>query len=695
MTDLPMSLKTTPAMGQWISFEQQGFVTLRTGKVELGQGILTALAQIAADGLGTDLGRILPQSADTDLSPNEGMTVGSLSVEVSGGSIRLAAAQARMALLKAAAQRLEVPLDRVKSEDGTILKDGEPTGLTFWSLSGDVDWSLPVTGDVAGAPNSLVGSSPPRIDLAAKYTGGGFIHDMVIDGMQHVRIIRQPSRLARLVAVDEAFLTRRHPAVSVYRKADFLALIGADEYAVEMALSEADRFVTWDNDTGRWTPPETAEPEVFVQGDATAGAAEAGSKTLVARYSRPNIAHGSIGPSCALAVYDRDRVTVWCHSQGIFELRAEIARCLSLETSQVRVIHAHGAGCYGHNGADDVGLDAAIVAFAHQGQPVRVQWSRSDELGRGPVGAAMSAQIEATLSDEGRIASWRMEVDSASHVQRPGANGYINLTSAEALDPDNAPKLIADLPAMRGGGASRNSVANYDFPQHVTVRLDASSPVRTSSLRSLAANLNVFAIESAMDELADMAGADPLAFRLDHLSDPRARAVLTEVADLAAWAPDALGGDGEGRGIAVARYKNKGCWLAAVADVEVDETVRVKRLWLVCDAGLLINPAGALSQIEGGAIQTTSWTLKEAVPVEDGQIPPLDWESYPILRFSELPRIETRFIVNPENPPLGAGEATQGPVAAAIGNAVARALGQRMRDLPLSRDRLMAMLLSD
>jgi CO/xanthine dehydrogenase Mo-binding subunit len=367
---------------------------------------------------------------------------------------------------------------------------------------------------------------------------------------------------------------------------------------------------------------------------------------------------------------------------------------MALEPSLVRIVHVHGAGCYGHNGADDAALDAAIVAVEFADRPVRVQWSREDELCRGPVGPAMSATVDAELNDVGHIAAWKLYVASAPHAQRPGAGGYVNLSSAEALDSGQLPRTVEDLPEAAGGGASRNAVALYDFPnQEVRVQLDTASRIRTSSLRSLGAHLNVFAIECAMDELAAMAGTDPLEFRLRHLTDDRCRAVLTGAGEMSGWPGGHSAGEGRALGIGVARYKNSGAWLAAVAEVAVDEEVRVERLWLCVDAGLIVNPAGARNQIEGGAIQAASWTVKEGLRIESDRIPPLNWLSYPILKFSEVPLIETRFIVDPAHRPLGAGEAAQGPVAAAIGNAASRALGVRLRDLPLTRDRLVSLLM--
>ncbi len=687
---LPKSLDDTPALGRWISLAEPGRVIIASGKVELGQGITTALAQIAAEALEVRLARVTLAEVDTDRAPNEGFTAGSQSVEVSGAALRLAAAQARAALIAVAAVRLGADAARLGCDDGAVLLDGAPSGLDFWGLAADVDWGQPVA-DAAGLrPASayrVVGQSVPRADLVQKRIGGGFIHDVDLPGMAHVRVVRQPFRLARLERVDSDWLARRHPGVRALSKADFLALVSDDEYAVHAAHAEADRFVRWQEVPGRWQPAKAPEGMVAAIGAEPAPATC--TSTIAVRYARAHIAHASIGPSCALAQYEAGRLTVWTHSQGVFALRAQIARCLGLDVAAVRVVHAHGAGCYGHNGADDAALDAAIVACALPGRPVRVLWSREDELSRGPLGAAMSAEISAGVDAAGRVAAWAMHVTSAPHAQRPGMGGYANLSSAEAMDGAHLPREVADLPEAAGGGASRNARAIYDFAQEVRVAIDTRSRIRTSSLRSLGAHLNVFAIESAMDELAELAGADPLDFRLRHLSDPRCRRVLAEAAEMSGWAGAQATGEGVAKGLAVARYKGKGAWLAAVAEVTVEADVRLQRLWLAVDAGLLINPEGARSQIEGGAIQAASWSLKEAVSVENDRIAAFGWGSYPILRFSEVPEIETRFIESPGAAPLGAGEAAQGPVAAAIGNAVARALGARVRDLPLTRAQIL------
>jgi CO/xanthine dehydrogenase Mo-binding subunit len=426
------------------------------------------------------------------------------------------------------------------------------------------------------------------------------------------------------------------------------------------------------------------------------GAAPSGTaaRTIEATYSRPFIAHASLAPSCALANFADGRLTVWSHAQGVYQLRNAMARALGLAPEDVTVLHRQGAGCYGHNGADDVALDAALIARRMPGRTVRVQWSREDELSAAPFGAAMTVRMRAALDARGRPLEWTHEVWSPVHGQRPGMAGNINLLAATALP--NAPPAPepVDVPDAGGGGGTRNSAALYDFPrQRVVHHLLTQMPVRTSSLRTLGAFANVFAAESFMDELADAAGEDPMSYRLSLLSEPRGRRVIEAVARMCGWSGRGERGSGSARGLAFARYKNRAGYAAVVAEVEVEEAVRVKQVWCAVDGGLIISPDGARNQIEGGAIQAASWTLKEAVRFDDGRVASITWDDYPILRFSEVPAVEIELIDAADEPPLGLGEVVHGPTAAAIANAVAHALGARIRNLPLTRERIMAAVL--
>ena len=713
---LPPSLQDHPRLDQWLAFEMAGRVRLKTGKVELGQGILTALIQIAADELDVAPDRIDLLSGATGTTgsagatgpigaagatPNEGYTAGSLSTEVSGGSIRLVCAEARALLLDLAAAGLACQPAELSVEDGRILRQGRETGLDYWSLSEGADLACEVRGTApvkSAEARHWIGGAMPRRDLPAKLFGGGFIHDLSPGPLRHARVLRRPNRGARLVSLDPTALERaaREP-IQLFREGEFVAILADSETAAAAAIATARERAVWEG--GEPLDAEFADPawletlpsQTRIVQDA---AMAEGAAALSASYSRPFLAHGSIGPSCALARFGEGRLTVLTHAQGVFPLRDAIARALGLDPGAVELRHVQGAGCYGHNGADDAAFDAALLALRHPDRWIRVLWTREDELSAAPFGAAQRVSVRASIGPDGRPVGWHLDVLSPTHVARPGASGHVNLLGAQAL-PDGGPDHESvDFPDDKGGGASRNSIALYEIAQRVTHRFIPRLPVRTSALRSLGAFANVFAVESFVDELAEAAGQDPVSYRLAMLSDPRARRVIETASAMAGWpGPDAPG-SGRAQGLAFARYKNRAAFLAIVAEVEVDEGVRLTRVWCAADAGLVVSPDGARNQIEGGIVQGASWALKEQVRFADGRVASDTWDGYPILRFSEVPEIEVRLVGDSHDPMLGVGECAQGPIAAAIGNAVARALGQRFRDLPLTRERIATALLA-
>lgn len=699
---LPASLSDNPRLEQWVDFPETGRVAVRTGKVELGQGILTAMIQIAAEELNVELGRIDLASGDTAVTPNEGFTAGSLSIQVGGSALRLVCAEVRALMLEAAAARLQCSRDALEVADGRVLRDGAATGLDYWALAGDLDLSRAATGAAplkSAARLRTIGTDVPRTDLPEKLGGAPFIHDIAVPGMLHARVLHRPRKGARLAAIDAAAaLKAGRGTVNLYRTGDVAAVLGDDEARVQAAfekLRERARFEgghalgAEQSDPLRLLDLEAAPPRVVERGTPAEGPV---ANRVTATYSKPFIAHGSIGPSCGLALYENGRLTVWSHTQGVFPLRGAIARALGLAVDQVHVVHRQGAGCYGHNGADDAAFDAAVVALGHPGRTVRVLWTREDELGVAPFGAPMVVKLDAGLDGTGRPLDWAIHIWSPTHVSRPGANGGVNLLTAEALENPPEPPVPGDFPDALGGGATRNGFLLYDLPHQALVHhFIPDAPARTSSMRGLGAFANVFALESFMDELAEAAGMDPVAYRLSLMSDPRARAVIEEAARMCDWQSPPP--EGFARGFAFSRYKNSAAYLAMAVEVSVEEEVRVARAWCAVDGGLVINPDGAVNQVEGGVIQAISWTLKEQVTFADGAVSSNSWETYPVLRFSEVPRIETRLIGDPGLPPLGMGEVSQGPTAAAIGNAVAAALGARLRHLPLTRARIMQTLL--
>jgi CO/xanthine dehydrogenase Mo-binding subunit len=702
---LPQSLIDNPILSQWIAFEDTGRVRVGSGKVEIGQGILTALTQIAAEELDVRPDQVNLVSGQTDVSPNEGFTSGSYSVAIGGASIRLVCAEVRSLFLEHAAEALRCKASELSVEDGKFLRGGQPTGLGYWALADKIELDRRATGAApVKRPSTyrIVGKHLPRLDLPAKVTGAGFIHDIAPEGVLHARVLRQPWRGAHLAALDEnAVRKAAGGAIEILREGDYVAFTSASELAAMRAAAAARTLARWE---GGIPPPADAGSPAWLKRqrshdkvtDTGAPGRAAQGRVVEASYSRPFLTYGSIGPACALAELTDGKLKVWSHSQGPAVLREWLARALGLPSAEVEVFHRHGSGAYGHNTADDAAFDAAFIALRHPGRTVRVQWSREDEFTASPISTAMAISLRAVLDADNRPADWQIEIWSPPHAQRPGYNGNSNLAGSEALP--NAPPLkpISDVPDERGGGATRNAVAIYDLPRHRVIHhMLPEVPMRTSSLRGLGAWANVFAIESFIDELAEIAGVDPVSYRLSLLSDPRPRRVVETAARMSGWFEQRKLPEGRARGFGFGRYKNIASFAAVVVELEVAEEIRLKKIWCAGDAGLVIAPDGAKNQLEGGIIQGASFVMREQVRFEDGRVATQAWEDYPILRFADIPEIEIELIDNPNEPALGLGEASVGPTGAAIGNALARALGRRVRDLPLTRERIMATLLAE
>jgi nicotinate dehydrogenase subunit B len=695
---LPPSLAANPMLSSWIRIAPEGHVVLSPGKVEIGQGIVTALAQIAADELDVDLDRVQLVRATTAGSPNEGVTSGSLSVQQSGRAVRHVCAEVRQLFLAAAAERLGVDASGLNISDGEISGPGN-VRTSYWELADEVALDRAAAPGIAAKPSAerrLAGSSVQRVDIPDKvFAQARFIHDAPLPGMLHGRVLRPDACGARLEALREDDVRALAGIVAVVRDGNFAGVVGETEAGANAALKALRKGARWSEGEplpdemrlAEWLKSQPAETSVIDR--KSAAEAKPVSRTLRRQYTRPYIAHASIAPSLAIAQWRGDRVHVWTHSQGVYLLRADLALVLRLPVENITVEHLEGAGCYGHNGADDVALDAVLLAKAANGRPVRVQWSREDEMTHAPFGAAMAIEIEAGLDAKGEIVDWRHSIWGNGHVARPGRAALpALLAGTEIANP--FPKTIStNPPQATGGGADRNSVPLYDFPSWtVECHRLLTMPIRTSALRTLGAQGNVFAIESFLDELAHERGEDPVAFRLRHLSDPRSRDVIQSVARRANWKPARQ--PGIGYGIGFSRYKNTGAYCAVIAEVEGAEDIRVKKLTIAVDVGEAINPDGVINQVEGGAIQAVSWVLKEQVRFDRARITSNTWSDYPILRFSEVPEVEVEVIARPELDSVGAGEAAHGPVTAAIANAVFDCLGLRVRNLPIMRDSLIA-----
>jgi CO/xanthine dehydrogenase Mo-binding subunit len=695
---LPVSLTANPNLSSWVKFEHDGRVAISPGKVEIGQGIVTALAQIAADELDIDIGRVDMIRASTASSPNEGVTSGSLSIQQSGRALRHVCAEVRQIFVAAAAERLGIDAAALDIEDGTMSGPGN-VRTSYWELAGEVSLDRAATAGAVAKPAAarrVAGRPVRRIDIPDKvFARPRFIHDAPLPNVLHGRVLRPEASDARLMALDEGAARGVAGFVAIGRDGSFAGIVSETEDGAEAALKALHKGAAWS--AGAPLPDEDdlatflkSQPvETTIIDTRTAASANETARTIRRQYTRPYLAHASIAPSCAIAQWSGDRVHVWTHSQGVYLLRADLAIVLKLPAENITVEHMEGAGCYGHNAADDVALDAVLLAKAAGGQPVRVQWSRHDEMSHAPFGAAMAIEIEADLDASGEIVGWRHAIWSNGHAARPGRAAQPALLAATELANPYLRMISSNPPAANGGGGDRNSVPLYDFPAWtITSHRLLTMPVRTSALRTLGAQGNVFAIESLIDEIAAARGEDPVQFRLRHLRDERARDVIRAVANRAGWKPEKK--DGVGYGIGFARYKNTGAYCAAIAEIEGTDDIRVRRLTLAVDVGEAVNPDGVINQIEGGAIQATSWVLKERVRFDRAHVTSTSWTDYPILTFSEVPRVDVEIIQRPEIEPVGAGEAALGPVTAAIANAVFDGLGVRVRDLPITRARLIA-----
>ena len=698
---LPGSLQNNRMLDAWLRIDPSGTVTIFSGKIELGQGIGTALAQIAADELDVDLKRVSLIHGDTALTPNEGQTAGSQSVQNGGTAVRYACAEARELLLGAAAAKLSVPAAQLTVTDGTVSAPGGATA-TYWDVAADVNLKREASATAKPKPPSehkWVGKSIARRDIPKKFTGGAaYVQDIRLPGMLFGRVVRPPSPGATLTSVDENKIKRMPGVVAVVRDGNFLAVAARREEQAIKAREALKKSALWKEST---TLPPSGDalyehmvglgvPAQTMAEKASATAAPA-AKSLEARYTRPFQAHGSIGPSCAIAQWDGGKLHVWTHSQGVYPLRGDLANTFGIEPAAVRCTHAEGAGCYGHNGADDVALDAALLARGTAGRPVKLQWMRDDEFMWEPYGSAMVMKLGGGVDAQGNIVNWSHEVWSHPHSTRPGQSKGSHTLAARHLERPVGAAPVGDVP-LPAGGADRNAIPPYETPNlKVSKHFILDAPLRTSALRTLGGYGNVFAAESFVDELAAAAGADPVEFRLRHLKDPRARAVIEAASQRAGWRPGSKGDGRTGRGFAYSRYKNLGCYVALVADVAVDPgsgRVRLTRAVAAVDVGQIVNPDGVVNQIEGGIIQSASWTLKEEIRFDLTRVKTRSWADYPIMRFDEVPEIDVVLLNRPDAAFLGVGEGSQGPAAAAIANAIAHATGRRLRALPFTPERV-------
>ncbi len=637
-------------LDSWLAIDPTGRVTVFSGKVELGTGVRTALAQIAAEELDVPFDRITLVQGDTTRAPDEGYTAGSKTIQVGGVNVRKAAATARQALLEMAGARLGVGVDQLQVRQGVISPGGDPArGTGYGELIGNQRFERTLADDVPTkdpTTYTLVGTSVPRVDLLAKVTGGSsYVQDVRLPGMLHGRVVHPGGVGATLADVDENSVADVPGLVKVVRNGSFLGVVAEREEQAILAARQLQ--ATWnapgklpsiDQLADHLRQQTTQDKSLVSDGDVDSALQSAGA-VHTANFTQPYQMHASIGPSCAVVDVQGDQYTVYSSTQGVYQLRGAIAQLLNVPAQNIHVVHVEGSGCYGHNGFDDAAGEAALLAQA-VGRPVRLQWMRQDEHAWEPKGPAMVAQVRAALGGDGMLQAWDYNLWTPTHSTRPGGMAG-NLLPGQLVDPP------APAPNNTSGGGDRNAPTNYRVPNNrVTVHWvqPPGSPLRPSALRSLGAMANTFANESFMDELAFAAGTDPLAFRLQHLDDPRGQAVLRAAADRFGWQPRTQPStSGSGRGLAYAQYENTETYVATMVELTVDAQsgkVQLGRVVVAHDCGLIVNPNGLSNQIEGDVIQSASRTLLERVTFDDTKVTSVDWRSYPILRFADLPTID-------------------------------------------------------
>lgn len=709
---LPESLKNHPRLGQWLDVAPDGRIRAYSGKVDLGQGISHALRLIVAEELEIDPGQVEMVRATTARSPDEAVTSGSLSIQHSGTALRYAAAHLREACRSRCAEESGAIPGAVHLEHGTFMVVGREFRASYVEL---IDPAMLVSlidpshlQARGGRPSAL--GQVPRSDVADKVFGEfEYINDTVLPGMCFGQVLRPRTLQAEVdpaalqVLLNE--LSAMDGVIKVVHDGMLVGLLAESEFALSSAAKKVDADALWRGEAdvpspskiASWLQSQPLDTTVIVDRQPP-GHAPTPHRVFSATFERQYLQHASIGLSCAIAQWMNGQLQVWSHSQGIYNLRRDLALAFDVPAEAVTVCHADGAGCYGHNGADDVAFDAAWLARHAGSRPVRLQWTRQQEMANSPLGAAMTVLVEAGIAEDGKLLTWTQEVWSQGHGTRPGRGKTPALLGAwQTANP--APITMAvNAPPASGGGSDRNATPPYDILEvHVINNRVLAMPLRVSALRSLGAHVNVMAAESIIDEIAKSLGRDPLEYRLAHLQDERAKAVLREVARISDWSaskPDDAE-EGFGRGMAFARYKNTGAYCAVVAELVMAEEVKLTRIYIAADLGLVVHPDGARNQLEGGAIQAASWTLRESAEIGRDGIRSDDWESYPIFNFSDVPQVEIALLDRPDSPSLGAGECSAGPTAAAIANAIHDALGVRIRAMPFTADNLMKIAQSD
>ena len=699
---LANSLQKHPYISQWLKFNSDLKLEVKTGKVELGQKLTTSLAMIAAEELDLNINQVVVNFANTNESPDEQFTVGSNSIEESGLAIQQVSAFTRKYFLDLASKRLNLNFEDLYVKNGVVMSFNSPSQISYWNLAKGkslyikID-EIPKTKEPSNY--NIVGKNSKDL-LIKKIVKGKliFVQDLDFKDMLYGAILRPSGYKSQLTQtiIEKAKLF--DGIVELKIDGNFIGVVAETERQAFKAIELIRANSSWSknkiniNSKNIYTKLKSNKNQSYYVKDGSAinhpiDLNDYNLKhSIQSIYLRPYQMHASIGPSAAVAKYENGKYFVWTNSQGIYPLKIALSEAIGTPKNNIKIYHIPGPGSYGHNGADDAAFDACLLARKVEGKHVKVQWKREDENLWEPYGPAMRMELSATLEKDGKIKNWSHQTYSDAHSARPRfKEGHSNLLASWDLK-----KPLPPLPKQKmfgfHGGVHRNADPIYNIPNKTIIKTTVDDlPLRVSALRTLGAYANVFAIESFMDELACFSNQDPIAFRLKHLDNKRARSVIEKAAEISNWNYK-TDYNGSGKGIGFAQYKNIKCFAAVIVDLEVDDfgNIKLKEATIVADAGKIIDPKGLISQLEGGFIQSASWTMLEEVKFDENEIYSTDWDKYPILSFKDIPKIETFLIDRPYELSLGSGEATQGPTAGAIGNAIFNAIGVRAKKIPFT-----------
>jgi nicotinate dehydrogenase subunit B len=693
----PVDLNTVES---FLAIGRDGAVTVYSGKVDLGTGVKTALIQIVADELDVPLSKVTLTQGDTDLTPDQGVTSGSFSIQNGGAQLRQAAATARRALLQDAGKRFNVAPDSLRITDGIVIGPNDKR-VPLQALIGQhgLEIKMDKTAPLKSPSDfKLVGRPVQRLDIPGKVTGSfTFMQDFKIPGMYHGRVVRPPAIGASIVSVDESSVADIPGIVKVVRQENFLGIVATNEWAaIKAARQLSVKWSEWLGLPDQRRLWEHVRNTKFIKDDVTsnigdsAQALRGAAQRLSATYDFAIHTHGSIGPSCAVAQWEGDRLVCWNAAQSPHNLRKQLAAMFSLKDEQVHNIYIEGSGCYGRNGHEDAAADAALLARAVNA-PVRVQWMRAEEHGWDPKGPPTLLDMRAGFDSHGKIAAWESELYIPD-----GVAGFVALVGADHAK-------LNSLGELSPGGVLNDLSIPYAIENVKTTahRLE-STPLKPAWIRSPGRMQNSFANESFFDEIAAHLRLDPLEARLQYLHDDRGKEVLERLAALSGWRrrpkPDRHADKSVGRGLAYVKYELVRTYVGMVCEAEVDRKtgeIAVKRFFVAHDCGQIINPDGVRNQIEGNVVQSVSRVLKEELRFNRSQVTSLDWASYPILRFPEVPEVVMDLIDRPQEIPWGAGEPTAALVPSAISNAVFDAIGVRLRSVPFTPEKVKAAIERD